>query len=101
MSTGIDEQQVRHVAHLARLELTDQEVDNLSRELSAILEYVDQLRQLDTTEVEPTTHPLGIRNVFRADQVRPSLDPEQALANAPQRQQTYFRVPKVLEQDSA
>ena len=98
MSDKIDEQQVRHVAHLARLKLTDEQVDRLSAELSAILDYVDQLNRLDTDDVEPTAHPLPIRNVFRDDEVEPSLDPETALANAPQREGTFFRVPKVLDQ---
>ena len=98
MGNKIDERQVRHVAHLARLELTDEQVDRLSTELSAILDYVDQLKCLDTNDVEPTAHPLPIRNVFRDDEVEPSLDPETALANAPQREGTFFRVPKVLNQ---
>ena len=98
MGNKIDERQVRHVAHLARLELTDEQVDRLSTELSAILDYMDQLNRLDTEGVEPTAHPLPIRNVFRDDEVEPSLDPETALANAPQREGTFFRVPKVLNQ---
>ena len=97
MGTKIDEDQVRHVAHLARLRLTDDQVDRLSAELSAILDYVDQLNRLDTNDVEPTAHPLPIRNVFRDDQAQPSFDPETALANAPQRERTFFRVPKVLD----
>lgn len=101
MRSRIDEQQVRHVAHLARLELTDEQVDRLSAELSAILDYMDQLNRLDTDDVEPTAHPLPVRNVFRNDEVEPSLDPETALANAAQREGTFFRVPKVLDQDDA
>ena len=98
MGNKIDERQVRHVAHLARLELTDEQVDRLSTELSAILDYVDQLNRLDTDDVEPMAHPLPVHNVFRDDEVEPSLDPETALANAPQREGTFFRVPKVLNQ---
>lgn len=101
MSTKIDEQQVRHVAHLARLKLSDDEVSRFSRDLSDILDYVDQLNRLDTEGVEPTAHPLPVRNVLRPDQVRESIDPEQAVGNAPQREGTFFRVPKVLDQDSA
>lgn len=101
MSTRIDERQVRHVAHLARLELTDEQVDRLSVELSAILDYVAQLDRVDTEGVEPTAHPLPIRNVLRDDRVSTSLDPQSALANAPDREGTFFRVPKVLDQGNA
>lgn len=101
MSVRIDEQEVRHVAHLSRLRLGDQEIRRLSRELSAILDYMDQLNRLDTAEVEPTAHPLPVRNVFREDRTQESLGPDSALANAPQREGTFFRVPKVLDQDSA
>ena len=98
MSTEIDEQQVRQVAHLSRIRLSDAEVSRLGSELSVILDYMGQLNQLDTDGVEPTAHPLPIRNVFRQDEPHPSIDPEDALANAPQRQGTFFRVPKVLDQ---
>jgi aspartyl-tRNA(Asn)/glutamyl-tRNA(Gln) amidotransferase subunit C len=101
MRSKIDEQTVRHVAHLSRLKLTDEEVNRLSTELSAIIDYFDQLQRLPTDGVEPTAHPLSMRNVFRDDLVQESLDAEQALANAPQREQTFFRVPKVLDQDGA
>ncbi len=97
----IDEGQVRHVAHLARLELTDEQVDRLSVELSAILDYVAQLDRVNTEGVEPTAHPLPIRNVLRDDLVSTSLDPQIALGNAPDREGTFFRVPKVLDQGSA
>ena len=98
MSTEIDEQQVRQVAHLSRIRLSDAEVSRLGSELSVILDYMGQLNQLDTDGVEPTAHPLPIRNVFRPDEPHPSIDPDDALANAPQREGTFFRVPKVLDQ---
>lgn len=94
-------QQVRHVAHLARLELSDDQVDHLSLDLSAILDYVDQLNRLDTDGIEPTTHPLPIHSVFRDDETTPSLDTESALKNAPQRERTFFRVPKVIDRGDA
>ncbi len=100
MTTRIDEEQVRHVAHLARLRLTAEQVDRLAVELSAILDYMAQLNRVDTESVEPTAHPLPIRNVLRDDEVASSLDPETALGNAPQREGTFFRVPKVLNQDT-
>lgn len=100
MSGKIDQQQVRKVAKLARLEMTDDEVAKLSPELSAILEYIEKLSELDTENVEPLAHCLPVHNVFRQDIPTPSLDVEQALANAPQRADDYFKVPKVLDDAS-
>ena len=101
MSARIDEAQVRHVAHLSRLKLTDLQVQRFSRELSAILDYTAQLSELDTSEVEPTAHALPVVNVLREDDPRPSMAPALALGSAPQREQSFFRVPKVLDRDSA
>jgi aspartyl-tRNA(Asn)/glutamyl-tRNA(Gln) amidotransferase subunit C len=101
LSTRIDESLVRHIATLSRLNLTDAEVAQFTSELSAIVGYVDQLSQVNTDDVSPTAHVLPVHNVLRADEVRPSPGPEAVLGNAPQRQDTFFRVPKVLDQDSA
>ena len=101
MSKGLTETEVRHVAKLARLKITDKEVELFGRQLSAILEYVRQLEDLDTEGVEPLAHCQPIHNVFRADEVRKSLSNEEALANAPQRDGEYFAVPKVLGDTSA
>ena len=101
MSSSLDEAAVRHVAHLARLEISDEEVRRYADQLSAVLGYVDQLNELDTTDVPPTTHAVPLSNVFRDDAVRSSLGPERALSNAPQQQDGFFRVPKVLDQESA
>jgi aspartyl-tRNA(Asn)/glutamyl-tRNA(Gln) amidotransferase subunit C len=95
MSLAAD--QVRWVAHLARLELSDDELASITRELAAILEYVDQLQKVDTTGVEPLAHPLPIHNVFRDDEPAPSLGVDLALANAPDRQGDFYGVPAVLE----
>lgn len=89
--------QVRWVAHLARLELADAEVAEMSRQLGAILDYVNQLQQVPTDGVEPLAHPLPIQNVFRADEPGPSLPVDQALANAPDRKGEFYGVPAVLE----
>ena len=97
MSEKIDEQQVRNVAKLARLEMSDEEVAKLCPELSAILEYIGKLSELDTENVEPLAHCLPVHNVFREDVPTPSLDVEKALANAPARADDYFKVPKVLD----
>ena len=90
-------EQVRWVAHLARLELTDAELATMTRQLAAIVEYVDQLRQVNTEGVEPLAHGIEVRNVFRDDVRGEPLAREQALANAPKRNATSFLVPAVLD----
>ena len=95
MSLSAD--QVRWVAHLARLELSDLELETMTRQLSAIVAYVDQLQQVDTEGVEPLAHALPVHNVFRADEPRPSLSVDEALANAPKRSGDFYGVPAVLE----
>ncbi len=89
--------EVEHVARLARLELTEEEKERMRAHLDSILTYMDKLNELDTSGVEPTSHVLPMTNVFRADEVRPSLSQEEALANAPDRQDLFFRVPRILE----
>lgn len=95
MAISVD--QARWVASLARLELSDAELARMTQQLSAILEYVDQLKQVPTDGVEPLAHPLNIHNVFRADEPALSLPVDSALANAPDRQGDFFGVPAVLE----
>ena len=95
MALSIDE--VRWIARLARLELTDQELQTMTRQLGQIVEYVNQLQQVDTEGVEPLAHALDIHNVFRDDQPAPSLTVADALANAPCRRQDFFSVPAVLD----
>lgn len=89
--------QVRWVAHLARLELSDTDLQTLTRQLSAILDYVNQLQQVNTDGVEPLAHPLPIHNVFRDDEPASSLPVDAALANAPDRHDDFYGVPAVLE----
>ena len=88
---------VRKVAKLARLELADADLARLQPQLSAILDYVDQLQQLNTEGIEPLAHPLPIANAFREDVPSPSLSVDDALANAPNRIGNYFGVPAVFE----
>ena len=90
---AIEKDEVLHVARLARLALTDDEVERLGRELNAILEAVGKVSELDLDEVEPTSHPLALVNVWAEDEPRPSLPLEEALANAPERVGDFFRVP--------
>ncbi|MHC4575172.1 MAG: Asp-tRNA(Asn)/Glu-tRNA(Gln) amidotransferase subunit GatC [Planctomycetota bacterium] len=101
MGKKIDEEQVRKVAKLARLELTEAEVEEFTGQLSAILDYVEKMNELDTRNVEPLAHCLPVSNVFREDEVKESLGAEKALANAPQRDGEFFKVPKILDDTSA
>jgi aspartyl-tRNA(Asn)/glutamyl-tRNA(Gln) amidotransferase subunit C len=89
----IDRQQVLHVAKLARLKLTDEEVERMSDELSSILEHVERINELDLDGVEPTSHVVDVENVLRPDEPRPSLPRERALQNAPDATDDGFRVP--------
>ena len=100
MAKKIGEAQVRHVAKLARLDLTDEEVARFSTQLSAILDYIEKLNELDTDSVEPLAHCLPIHNIFREDVVTESLDTELALENAPLHFENFFKVPKILDVDS-
>jgi aspartyl-tRNA(Asn)/glutamyl-tRNA(Gln) amidotransferase subunit C len=93
----IDREEVVHVAKLARLAMTPEEAEQFTEQLSNILTYVEKLKQLDTTQIEPTSHVLPLSNVFREDQVRPSLSPEKALENAPEKEGSFFKVPKIIE----
>jgi aspartyl-tRNA(Asn)/glutamyl-tRNA(Gln) amidotransferase subunit C len=90
---AISRDEVLHVARLARLELTDEEVERFREQLNAILEAVGKVAELDLSAVEPTAHPLDLVNVWRADEPRPSLTVEDAFANAPDRDDALFRVP--------
>jgi len=87
---------VEHVAKLARLEFSDEEKEKLTHQLNQILDYMDKLNELDTSNVEPLSHVIELKNVFREDVVTPSLTPEEALKNAPARTEKFFRVPKVI-----
>ena len=90
---AISPEEVRHVARLARLTLTDDEVARFGEQLSAILEAVGKVSELDLSDVPPTAHPLDVVNVWDEDEPRPSLPVAEALANAPDRDGTFFRVP--------
>jgi aspartyl-tRNA(Asn)/glutamyl-tRNA(Gln) amidotransferase subunit C len=89
--------EVEHVARLARLELSEAEKDQMTAQLDAILGYIDTLSALDTSAVEPTSTVIPMTSVMRDDVVRPSLDREAALGNAPDRADEYFRVPRIIE----
>ena len=93
----ITRDQVEHVSHLARLALSDQELDALTGEMDAILDYVEQLNTLDTQEIVPTAHAVPMENAFRKDEVRPGFTTEQALSNAPDATDNAFRVRRIIE----
>ena len=90
---GIDD--VKHVAKLARLELTEEEVEKYSKQLGSILEYVEQMNEIDTSNVEPMPHPLPVYNVMREDVVKYEQTKEEMMANAPYEEDGFFRVPKI------
>jgi aspartyl-tRNA(Asn)/glutamyl-tRNA(Gln) amidotransferase subunit C len=89
--------EVEHVSRLARLALSDQELDSLTGEMDAILDYVEQLNALDTEGIIPTAHAVPMENAFRPDEVRPGFTTRQALDNAPDATENAFRVPRVIE----
>jgi aspartyl-tRNA(Asn)/glutamyl-tRNA(Gln) amidotransferase subunit C len=93
----ISRQDVEHVARLSRLALSDAEAERMREQLSGILAYIDKLRALDTAGVEPTSHAVPLLNVMREDEPRPCLTQDQALANAPDRSNAAFRVPRIIE----
>ena len=96
-TSGMSDMNITYVAHLARLALTPDEEKQLGAQLGNILGYIEKLRELDVTNVEPTAHAVPMVNVTRADAVRPSLPHEDALRNAPRQAGGLFVVPKIVE----
>lgn len=93
----ITKEEVEHVAKLARLALSGEEIEAFTGQMDAILAYVDKLKELNTEGVVPTSHAVPMENAFREDEARLSMGVENALANAPDRAADFFRVPKVIE----
>ena len=98
-SSAISRDDVAHLASLARIDLSDDELDRLGAELPAILEHVKVVQQVASDDVRPMSHPIPVTNVFRADEVRPGLTPEQALAGAPDAEEQRFSVPQILGEE--
>lgn len=92
----ISKKEVEHVTLLARLELTEEEVNQYTEQLNSILEYAEMLQKLDTDRVTPTAHAVQLFNVLRTDDVQPSLSQQEALSNAPEAEDGYFRVPRIV-----
>jgi aspartyl-tRNA(Asn)/glutamyl-tRNA(Gln) amidotransferase subunit C len=90
-------EEVDHVALLGRLKLTAGEREQFTTQLNSILEHFEELQQVDTTGVPPMSHAVPMSNVLRPDEPRPSLSPEEALANVPDQDRNHFRVPRVIE----
>lgn len=96
----IERSDIEKVALLSRLSFTPEEADRFAGQLSTILEYADKITSLDTENVEPTSHSIPMTNVFRDDAPRPSLTPDEALANAPEAEDQCFRVPPIIQESS-
>ncbi len=93
---AVNREDVEHIAELARLRFSEEELNNFTGQLNDILAYVDKLNELDTENVEPLSHPVEGNNVFREDEVKPSIDRDEALKNAPEKDEQFFHVPKVI-----
>ena len=93
----ISDKDVKYIANLARIHLKDDEASHLSQDLEKILEYINKLSDLDTTDVKPTSHVLPLKNVFRDDVVKPSLTQAEALKFSDEKHNGFYKVPKVIE----
>ncbi|MFA5099351.1 MAG: Asp-tRNA(Asn)/Glu-tRNA(Gln) amidotransferase subunit GatC [Candidatus Omnitrophota bacterium] len=94
---ALSKETVEYVANLSRIELKTEELEVISSQLESVLGFIDKLRTLDVTAIEPTSHILPVKNVFREDEPRESLPIDKTLANAPAREGRFFAVPKVIE----
>jgi aspartyl-tRNA(Asn)/glutamyl-tRNA(Gln) amidotransferase subunit C len=98
MPKSIDKSTVKHVAHLSRLELDEKELETYSGQLASILSYINKLNEIDTKNVTPTSHAIAsLKNVFRKDVLKPSLDAKEVLKNAPSKEGAFFKVPQIIE----
>ncbi len=97
---SVTRKDVEHIAELARLKFKEDELENFTEQLNEILSYVEKLNELDTENVLPLSHPVEGENVFREDEVKVSVDRKDALKNAPDSDDEFFRVPKVIGGDS-
>lgn len=93
----ISKEEIEHIASLARLSLSEEEKELFGSQLSSILDYMEKLNELDTKDIEPTSHVLPLSNVMRDDIPSPSIPREDALLNAPDRTNKFYRVPKIIE----
>jgi len=96
----IDKDEVRYIADLASLKLSEEEVEKFSKQLSDILDYVEKLDELDTEDIVPTAYTIPVKNVMREDKVEESLELDKVLQNAPEQKDNQFRVPKIMDEDN-
>ena len=96
---AISNKEVEYIANLARLKLSKEEVENYTHQLNDILKYMEKLNELDTSDVKPLSHPIENSNVFREDELIPSVSREDALKNAPDSTEEFFKVPKIINVD--
>ena len=94
---SITKETVEYVANLARMHLEEQELEKMSKQLQGILDFIDKLKEVDISDIKPTSHILPIKNVFREDVLKESLPIDKVLANAPSKDDRFFTVPKVIE----
>ncbi|HVB06252.1 MAG TPA: Asp-tRNA(Asn)/Glu-tRNA(Gln) amidotransferase subunit GatC [Acidimicrobiales bacterium] len=99
MAEHLGREEVTHIASLARLALSEEELVTFAEQLSAVLDHVDALRELDIADLPPMHHPLPLQNVLRPDEVGPSLDRDEVLAAAPAAERGRFRVPRILAEE--
>jgi len=92
----ISKEEVLHVANLARLDIDEPSIELFAEQIGKVLEYVDTLNRVETTDVEPTSHAISLSNAFREDKVQPALDRDTALSNAPVVEDGFFLVPKIV-----
>lgn len=97
MSENITDKDVAHIAALSRLKLSGEETKMFRRQLSDILGYIEKLNELDTKDIEPTSHILPLKNIYREDCTEPPLDREAALSNAPDKTERFYKVAKIIE----
>ena len=95
---SITRKDVEYIAYLSRIKIPAKQIEKFTEQLSGIIAYMDQLKKVDTKGVPPTSHPLLLKNIFRKDRVKKSLDPEEATGSAPQKENNFFKVPRVIEE---
>jgi len=93
---AVTKKDVEKIAELARLKFTEEELENFTPQMNEILSYMDKLNELDTNDVKPLSHPVEQTNIFREDEMKPSVTTEEALKNAPSKDEHHFKVPKVI-----
>ncbi len=94
---AISKDDVKYIANLARLGLSDAEIEHFQTQLGVILEYIDKLKKIDVSKVSPMAHVLDIKNIYRPDVVKPSIDPQKVLGLSPSKEGNFYKVPKVIE----